>query len=86
MDAIIFFCPRCGATGPFEHLIEMTQAIEVTFKEGADHPYLRGSDRHIIVEDAVVSEEAVSEAGYRCGCCYQRFDRPTTSLTGQTAG
>jgi hypothetical protein len=69
-EEVLFVCPRCRATGPFEHLIEVTQAIEVVFtKNGARH-------RPVIVEDAVASEEEISEAGYRCGSCQARFDSP----------
>jgi predicted RNA-binding Zn-ribbon protein involved in translation (DUF1610 family) len=72
----VFVCPRCRAHGPFEHLIEVTQAIEVVFTASAYRPYAPASQRHSIVEDAEAREEKVSEAGYRCGSCGERFDRP----------
>jgi hypothetical protein len=61
---MIVHCPYCDATGPFSKLIEVAQAIDVTFELDENKRII---DR--IVPDAQATEENICLVGFRCESC-----------------
>jgi DNA-directed RNA polymerase subunit RPC12/RpoP len=63
-------CPHCQHSGPFSHLLDLRQAIEVELYRDD-----RGRLQFKIVDDAEAVEEDVADAGFRCERCQTRLSR-----------